>query len=54
MTSHDPIIHDQARAMREQAEQKPTPRQETPCEAHWRAERERAQAEAQKNPHRSY
>jgi hypothetical protein len=45
---------DQARAIREHHEKQPAPRNETPREARWRVERERAEAEAKKNPHRGY
>lgn len=54
MNSHDPVIQDQAKAIREQAGQKPVPRDETPREARWRVERERAEAEAKRNPHKGY
>lgn len=54
MNSHDPIIRDQAKAIREQTEQKPAPLQETPREARWRVERERAAADVKRNPHKGY
>lgn len=54
MNSHDPIIRDQAKVIREQTEQKSAPRQETPREARWRVERERAAADVKRNPHKGY
>ncbi|RKR46289.1 hypothetical protein [Paraburkholderia sp. BL17N1] len=54
MNSNDPIIRDQAKVIREQAESKPAPRQETPREARWRVERERAEADSKRNPHKGY
>lgn len=47
-------LRDQAKAIREQHEKKPEPSKETAREARWRVERERAEAEAKKYPHRSY
>jgi hypothetical protein len=46
---HDPP-HDQAKAIREQAEKRPEPRKETAREARWRVERERKEADAKKYP----
>ncbi|WGS53553.1 hypothetical protein LFL96_21070 [Paraburkholderia sp. D15] len=54
MNSHDPIIRDQAKVIREQAEQKPAPRKETPREGRYRVERERAAADLKRNPHKGY
>jgi hypothetical protein len=54
VNSHDPIIRDQAKAIREQTEQKPVPAQETPRESRWRVEREKAAADVKKYPHRRY
>jgi hypothetical protein len=51
---NDQSIRDQARAIREHAEQQPAPRNETAREARWRAERERAQEEAKRNPRKGY
>lgn len=45
---------DQAKAIREQHDARPAAPQETPREARWRAERERAQAEAKSKPHTGY
>lgn len=47
-------LADQHRAIREHHEKQPAPRNETPREARWRVERERAEAEAKRNPHRGY
>lgn len=47
-------LKDQARAIREQHEKLPEPRKETAREGRYRRQREEAEAEAKKNPHRSY
>lgn len=54
MNSDDPMIRDHAKAIQEQAGKKPEQRKETPREARWRTERERAEAESKRNPHRGY
>lgn len=48
------LIRDQAKAIREEADRRPVAPTETPREARWRAERERAQAEAKRKPHQGY
>jgi hypothetical protein len=50
----DELIRDQAKAIREQHDQRPAPRNETAREARWRVEREKAERDAKQNPHRSY
>jgi hypothetical protein len=50
----DPSIRDHAKAIREQAETRPAPRNETAREARWRVERERAQRDAAAKPHTRY
>lgn len=47
-------FRDQTRAIQEHHGKQPAPRNETPREARWRVERERAEAEAKKHPHRNY
>lgn len=47
-------LKDQARAIREQHEKLPEPRKETPREARWRVERERAAEQARREPHKGY
>lgn len=44
----------QARAIREQHDKLPEPRKESAREARWRVEREKAEADAKKYPHRRY
>lgn len=51
---NDQPIRDQAKAIREQHDARPTVPQESPREARYRVEREKAQAEAKKHPHRRY
>ena len=50
----DNAAQEQAKAIREQIGQRPASPTETARQARWRAERERAEAEAKKHPHRSY
>jgi hypothetical protein len=50
----DQPIRDQAKVIREQYEARPAAPAETPREARWRVERERAQAEAKAKPHTRY
>lgn len=50
----DNQTRDQAKAIREQHDARPAEAKETPREARWRAERERAHAEAKAKPHRGY
>lgn len=50
----DQPIRDQAKAIREQHDARPAAPAETPREARWRIERQRAQAEAKRNPHKGY
>lgn len=47
-------LRDQSRAIQQQHEKRPEPRNETPREARWRVEKERADADAKKNPHKGY
>lgn len=54
MNSHTDNLREQARAIREQHEAQPQPRQETAREARYRVQRERAETEAKRNPHRGY
>ncbi|CAE6713226.1 hypothetical protein R75461_01158 [Paraburkholderia nemoris] len=51
---NDQPIRDQARAIREQHDARPVAPQESPREARYRVEREKAQAEAKAQPHRGY
>ncbi|HKR45468.1 MAG TPA: hypothetical protein VJU59_38335 [Paraburkholderia sp.] len=46
--------NDQARAIREHHEKQPQPRNETPREARWRVEREKAAEQAKREPHKGY
>ena len=48
------LTRDQAKAIREHHEAQPVAPKESPREARWRVEREKAQAEAKRNPHRGY
>jgi hypothetical protein len=50
----DQPIRDQARAIREQHDARPAAPKETPREARWRVERERAEREAKSKPHTRY
>lgn len=50
----DETTQGQARAIREQAEKRSAPRNETAREARWRVERERAEAQAKREPHKRY
>lgn len=54
MNEHNDLIRDQAKAIREQHEQQPMQRQETPRQARWRVEAERVAAEAKAKPHKGY
>ena len=51
---NDQPIRDQAKAIREHVAEQPARPVETPREARYRVERERREAEAKRNPHRSY
>ncbi|MFM0263303.1 hypothetical protein [Paraburkholderia sediminicola] len=51
---NDNQTRDQAKAIREDIDKLPKPAPESPREARWRVERERAQAEAKAKPHRGY
>lgn len=51
---NDQPIRDQAKAIREQHDARPVAPKESPREARYRVERERAQAEAKRKPHTGY
>lgn len=51
---NDPIVTDQARAIREHSEAHPAPRQETPREGRYRVQREQAERDAKSKPHTGY
>lgn len=54
MNMNDNQTRDQAKAIREQHDARPAEAKETPREARWRAERERAQRNAKQKPHTGY
>lgn len=54
MKSDFDILRDQSRAIRQQSEKKPEPRRETAREARWRVEKERADEQAKREPHKGY
>jgi hypothetical protein len=51
---NDQLIRDHAKAIREHSEKQPVAPKETPREARWRVERERAEREAKVKPHTRY
>lgn len=54
MNRTDPLVSGQAKAIREHSDAKPEPLKETPREGRWRIQREQAEREAKKHPHRGY